>query len=66
MDARDRLIEIIRKATIVPKKRKPNQPTYSSKLKRMDKKTQRGHTKKAAGVFLYLIIKFGRYTQQTL
>jgi len=49
MDARDRLIEIIRKATIVPKKRKPTKPTYSSKLKRMDKKTQRGQTKKSRG-----------------
>jgi len=49
MDARDRLIEIIRKATIVPKKRKPTKPTYSSKLKRMDKKTQRGATKKTRG-----------------
>ena len=45
-DARDRLIEIIQKATIVPKRRKPTKPTYSSKLKRMDKKTQRGTTKK--------------------
>jgi len=45
-DARDRLIEIIQKATIVPKRRKPTKPTYSSKLKRMDKKTQRGATKK--------------------
>lgn len=48
-DARDRLIEIIQKATIVPKRRKPTKPTYSSKLKRMDKKTQRGTTKKNRG-----------------
>ncbi len=48
-DARERLIEIIRKASIVPKRRKPTKPTYSSKLKRMDKKTQRGTIKKNRG-----------------
>ena len=48
-DAKDRLIEIIRKASIVPKKRRPTKPTYSSKLKRMDKKSQRGAIKKTRG-----------------
>ena len=45
-DAKSRLIDIIQKATIVPKNRRPTKPTYSSKLKRMDKKTQRGTIKK--------------------
>jgi len=38
-DAKSRLIDIIQKATIVPKNRRPTKPKYSSKLKRMDKKT---------------------------
>ncbi|MEH6402406.1 MAG: alternative ribosome rescue aminoacyl-tRNA hydrolase ArfB [Sneathiella sp.] len=48
-DAKSRLIDIIQKATIVPKNRRPTKPSYSSKLKRMDKKTQRGATKKTRG-----------------
>jgi ribosome-associated protein len=49
IDAKERLADIILKATIIPKKRRPTKPTYSSKLKRMDKKTQRGQTKKNRG-----------------
>ncbi|WP_169543578.1 alternative ribosome rescue aminoacyl-tRNA hydrolase ArfB [Sneathiella aquimaris] len=48
-DAKERLSEVIRKASIVPKTRRPTKPTYSSKLKRMDKKKQRGTIKKNRG-----------------
>lgn len=37
-DALDRLIELIVKATYVPKKRKKTKPTYSSVQKRLNKK----------------------------
>jgi len=47
--ARERLCELIRRATIVPKKRRPTKPTYSSKLKRLEKKSQRSQTKKTRG-----------------
>lgn len=42
----ERLVALIEQATIVPKHRRPTKPTYSSKLKRLDKKTQRSQTKK--------------------
>jgi len=45
----ERLTELIKQSTIVPKHRRPTKPTYSSKLKRMDKKTQRGAVKKNRG-----------------
>jgi len=45
----ERLVDLIKQSTIVPKHRRPTKPTYSSKLKRMDKKTQRGQTKKNRG-----------------
>ncbi|GLQ05184.1 alternative ribosome rescue aminoacyl-tRNA hydrolase ArfB [Sneathiella chinensis] len=44
--AQDRLVDLIREATIVPKHRRPTKPTYSSKMKRLDKKQQRGDLKK--------------------
>lgn len=44
--ALDRLIVLIQQATIVPKYRRPTKPTYSSKLKRLDKKQQRAQPKK--------------------
>lgn len=42
----ERLCELIKSACIVPKARTATKPSYSSKLKRMDKKTQRGSIKK--------------------
>ncbi|MCZ4279148.1 alternative ribosome rescue aminoacyl-tRNA hydrolase ArfB [Kiloniella laminariae] len=48
-DARDRLIELIQKATIRQKNRRPTKPSKSAKTKRTDKKTQRGAIKKNRG-----------------
>ena len=45
-DAIDRLVELIRKAAIPPKKRKPTHPTQASKEKRLETKRQRGEIKK--------------------
>ncbi|MDX1737101.1 MAG: alternative ribosome rescue aminoacyl-tRNA hydrolase ArfB [Alphaproteobacteria bacterium] len=44
--ARERLYELIKKATIQPKKRRPTKPSKAAKAKRIDKKTQRGAIKK--------------------
>jgi ribosome-associated protein len=48
-DAQARLVELIRKATEVPKPRKRTKPTYSSKLKRLESKARRGAIKSARG-----------------
>ena len=48
-DALHRLIELIRKATVVQKKRRPTKPTRAAKAKRMDKKSQRGQVKSLRG-----------------
>ena len=48
-DALQRLVELIKKATVVQKKRRPTKPTRSSQVKRMDKKTKRGKTKSLRG-----------------
>lgn len=48
-EARARLAELILKSTERPKKRKPTKPTFASKVKRMDKKKQRGAIKKNRG-----------------
>lgn len=48
-DARDRLVELIRKATEVPKKRKPTRPSLSAKRKRVESKKKRGDMKKTRG-----------------
>ena len=48
-DARERLIDLIRRATEKPKPRKATKPTYSSKLKRLDSKAKRGTVKSGRG-----------------
>ena len=48
-DALQRLAELIRKATVTLKKRKPTKPTKASKQRRMDSKSKRGETKKMRG-----------------
>jgi ribosome-associated protein len=48
-DALDRLVELIRRAAVVPKKRKPTKPTKGSKQKRLDTKRKRADIKKARG-----------------
>ena len=45
-DARDRLVDVIREATIVAKKRVATKPTRASKERRLVGKTQRGQTKR--------------------
>jgi ribosome-associated protein len=47
--ALQRLIDLIRDATFVPKKRKPTKATYASKLRRLDGKTKRSGVKAARG-----------------
>lgn len=47
--ALERLIDLIRQATIVPKRRKATKATYSSKVKRLEGKTKRSTVKAARG-----------------
>lgn len=48
-DARSRLVELIAKAAVRPKARRPTKPTYSSKLKRLESKTRRSGVKAMRG-----------------
>ena len=43
--AQTRLVELLRKCLIRPKKRRATKPTYSSQLKRLEGKQKRGKTK---------------------
>ena len=45
--ALERLCGLIREAAVVPKYRRPTKPTYSSKLRRLEKKQRRGGLKKS-------------------
>ena len=47
--ARERLAELIRQATVVPKPRRPTKPTLASKRRRLEAKTQRGEVKSLRG-----------------
>lgn len=47
--ARERLADLIRKALIAPKKRRPTRPTLASKERRLTAKTQRGQVKALRG-----------------
>lgn len=49
LDARERLIELIRQAAAPPKMRKSTRPSRAAKRKRMDVKRQRSLTKKTRG-----------------
>ena len=44
-DARTRLLDLIKKAAIVARKRRPTRPTRASKERRLQSKEQRGRTK---------------------
>ncbi len=44
-DARERLIELIRRATVVPKRRIPTKPTRASKERRREAKEKRSRVK---------------------
>ncbi|MBJ6121592.1 alternative ribosome rescue aminoacyl-tRNA hydrolase ArfB [Sphingomonas mollis] len=48
-EVRERLIEMIREATIVPKKRRPTRPTKASQTRRVDGKTKRSAVKAGRG-----------------
>lgn len=48
-EALARLAELIRKAVVIEKKRRPTKPTRSAKRRRMDSKTKRGKTKVLRG-----------------
>ena len=43
--AEERLAELIRKALVIPKKRKKTKPSKAAKAKRLDEKKRRGQTK---------------------
>lgn len=47
--AQDRLVDLIRRATVVPKYRRPTKPTYASKQRRLEKKQRRSGIKKTRG-----------------
>jgi ribosome-associated protein len=48
-EVRERLIELIREATIVPKKRRPTKPSKASQVRRVDSKTRRSSVKAGRG-----------------
>ena len=48
-DALARLIELIAKAAVAPKRRIPTRPTLGSKRRRLEKKARRGEVKKLRG-----------------
>jgi ribosome-associated protein len=48
-EVRDRLFDLIREATFVPKKRKPTKPSKAAKARRMDGKAKRSTVKSLRG-----------------
>ncbi len=48
-EARERLVALIREATIVPKARRPTKPTRASQTRRVDAKARRGVIKSGRG-----------------
>jgi ribosome-associated protein len=48
-DARERLVELIARATHVPKPRRPTKPSRAAKARRVDEKKQRARTKQMRG-----------------
>ena len=50
-DALERLIDLLRRATEVPKPRKATRPTRASKIRRVEHKQRRGAIKKLRGSF---------------
>ncbi len=48
-EARARLDELIARAQVVPKKRRPSRPTLGSKVRRLTEKSQRSDSKKLRG-----------------
>ena len=48
-DARERLVALVQKAAVPPKKRRKTRPTLASKKRRLDGKKKRGEVKKGRG-----------------
>ena len=48
-EVRERLLDMIREATIVPKRRRPTKPSKAAKTRRMEGKTKRGTVKSLRG-----------------
>jgi ribosome-associated protein len=48
-DARERLVQLIRQAAVVPKKRKPTKPSRASKERRIERKKKHSRTKRLRG-----------------
>jgi ribosome-associated protein len=48
-DALERLIELVRAATVRPVKRRPTRPTFASKVRRLEGKKRRGGVKALRG-----------------
>lgn len=48
-DARERLIELIRRAAVPPKPRRKTRPTLAAKKRRLDEKRHRGKLKQSRG-----------------
>ncbi|MEG3174663.1 alternative ribosome rescue aminoacyl-tRNA hydrolase ArfB [Sphingomonas sp. RB3P16] len=48
-EVRERLVEMIREATVVPKRRRPTKPSKAAKAKRMEGKTKRSTVKSLRG-----------------
>lgn len=46
-DARERLFDLIRKASVAPKSRKPTMPTGAARRRRLEDKRKRGEVKQA-------------------
>jgi ribosome-associated protein len=46
IDARERLVELIRRAAELPKPRRPTRPTLASKRRRLEAKSRRGDIKR--------------------
>jgi ribosome-associated protein len=44
--AEEKLVDIVRRALVIPKKRRPTRPTKSSKEARLEGKKRRSHTKR--------------------
>jgi ribosome-associated protein len=45
-DAIERLVELVRRATVTPKKRRPTKPTAAAKRRRLEEKKKRGEDKR--------------------
>ena len=48
-EVRERLLDLIREATVVPKRRRPTKPSKAAKAKRLDGKTKRSGVKALRG-----------------